>query len=105
MTAKGPHFDKVKFSQHQRESVEAGRPDHDVTEDQAAEAVDTPVLIEIHGTRLVYWSTVAGKQLKTVVSAATSARRSIARAVTSYWHEPPWMRPPKPPEDIEPDDR
>ena len=105
MTTKGPHFDKIKFSRHQRESVERGRLDHNVTEDRAAEAVDTPALIEIHGTRLVYWSRVAGRRLKTVVSATTSAAHSIGRVVASYWHEPSWMRPPKPPDDVETDDR
>ena len=88
---KGPPFKKVKLSDHQRKSMELELPDHDVTEDQVAEAVMSPSLIEISGTRLVYWSKVAGEDLKTVVSAAISGGFSIARIVTAYWHEFPWV--------------
>jgi len=92
--AKGPEFDKAKFSKHQRESFELGRLDHDVSEERAAEAVltpDLPDLIEIHGGRLVYWTRRGGRRLKTVVSAATSAGFSVARIVTSHWREFPWV--------------
>ena len=37
---KGPPFDKVKLSDHERKSMQLGLPDHDVTEDHVAEAVE-----------------------------------------------------------------
>jgi hypothetical protein len=78
-------FKKIKHSDHRKKNVAKNRPGHVYTEQDAAEVIGRPLLVqEQEDNRTRFFGEVEGKIVVAVVSAAVSAAIPIDRIVTMH---------------------